>query len=180
VSPSESELENRREYSRVYAYVPLAVRVVPPEERPLVHSRFFGETSVPNVHVYPDMEDTMLDEWLRILNAKLDTIIRLLTIQGEGFHTLPYRAVNISGSGIRLTVHEDVRLGDIIELKMIITGSRLTNLYLYVYAEVLKVEEQTSGRIVAARFIRMDDAIRDEIVRFVFEREREILREKRK
>jgi c-di-GMP-binding flagellar brake protein YcgR len=36
------------------------------------------------------------------------------------------------------------------------------------------------GNFIAVHYVNMDDGIRDLIVRFVFEREREILREMRK
>jgi len=65
-------------------------------------------------------------------------------------------------------------------LKMILASAQSFPIYLYAYGEVKKAERQTSGNVVSAKFINMDDAIRDEIIRFVFEREREIIREKRK
>lgn len=171
---------NRREYSRVYAYIPLKWRVVPPEEHHMVRCRMSGEVVCGQSFTYPDIEDPMLGEWLRIINDKLDTIIKIMTVQAEGFYSLPYRAVNISGSGISFSVSEDVQVGDLIEIKTVLCSPIFHHLYLHLYGEVLKAERQTSGCVIAARFVKMDDMIRDEIVRFVFDREREILREKKK
>jgi len=41
------------------------------------------------------------------------------------------------------------------------------------------VEKQTNGYYLTVHFSMMDDAIRDQIIRFVFEMEREMLRETR-
>jgi c-di-GMP-binding flagellar brake protein YcgR len=52
---------------------------------------------------------------------------------------------------------------------------------LYVYATVLSVSERRpeENYDTSVQFIAMDNAIQDEIIRFVFEREREILRVKK-
>jgi len=52
-------------------------------------------------------------------------------------------------------------------------------LALYVYAKVVNVDSRQDASILSVEFVMMDDMIRDELIRFVFEREREILREKR-
>ncbi|HOF04146.1 MAG TPA: PilZ domain-containing protein [Syntrophales bacterium] len=171
---------NRREYSRVYAYIPLGYRLVGPDEHHSLHARFSGDAAIADFKLLPEITDTPEAEWFQIINKKLDMIIRLLTVQGEGFQLLPYKAVNISGSGISFSTAEPFQVGDTVELKMILAGVQSAPLYLYAYGEVKKAERQTSGYVVSAKFIKMDDAIRDEIVRFVFEREREIIRGKKK
>lgn len=171
---------NKREFSRVSAYVPLAWRVVAPDEHAIVRCRISGKAAMAQSYVFSDPKDPVLGEWLKTIHEKLDTILRIITVQAEGFHTLPYRNVNISGSGISFSVNGEVNTGDIVEIKIVLSCSNLHQLYLYLYGEVVRVEPQSSGSIIAARFIQMDDAIRDEVVRFVFEREREILRERRK
>jgi len=177
--PGET-FKNRREYSRVDAYIPLGYRLVAPDEYHSLHARISGDAAIADFKLLPEMEDAQAAEWFGIINKKLDMIIRLLTVQGEGFQLLPHKAVNISGSGISFSAHESFQVGDTIELKMILAGVQAPPLYLYAYGEVKKAERLTSGYVISAKFINMDDAIRDEIVRFVFEREREIIREKRK
>jgi hypothetical protein len=179
MTPMEKESPmNRREYSRVYAYIPLSFRKVLPEERPVIRARLAGDAIFPGSNVaVPEIGDRILYEWLKMLNNKLDGIVRLLTIHAEGFHALPSKAVQISGSGMNFSSAEPFEQGDLVELKMILTVNQPTALF--AYGEVVKVDKQTSGYIAAVTFVKMDDHIRDEIVRFVFEREREILREKR-
>ena len=77
------DLENqRREYSRVAAYIPFEYRIVPQEEKHHLQARILGDmTSTESVSI-PDRGDydPILGEWLKILNLKLDMIIRLMFI----------------------------------------------------------------------------------------------------
>lgn len=175
-----ASMNNNREYSRVYAYIPLKYRVVPTDEFHGLCSHIAVEPSYFDTSILPELENAQLEAWFNMINEKLDLIIRLLRAQADGFQSLPYKAVNISGSGISFSVHEELRVGDVMEIKMVLSCYNFHPLYLCVYAEVVRVERQTSGYVIAARYVKMDNKIRDEIVRFVFEREREILRERRK
>ncbi|MBN1614938.1 MAG: PilZ domain-containing protein [Deltaproteobacteria bacterium] len=170
--------ENRREYSRVSAYIPFEVRLVPPELRPDVRSRIYSETVLTDIKILPDVQDQILSSWLTMLNAKLDTIIRLLTVHKEGFDCMPFKYVTISGSGMSFTSLEPFALGDILEIKMMLSMSQ--SVALYVYGEVRQVDSHQNIHYISVQFTETDDAIRDEIIRFVFEKEREILREKRR
>jgi len=51
---------------------------------------------------------------------------------------------------------------------------------MYLCGEVTSIKTKDGGSEVAVKFVLIDDEVRDEIVRFVFEKEREILRGKRK
>jgi hypothetical protein len=171
---------NRREYTRVYAYIPMTYRLVPNDEHTVIRSRISTNMIIPDYSLLPEVEEPLLSEWLRVINTKLDSIIRLISIQSEGFQSLPFKAVHISGNGINFTTKEPFQSGDILEMKVVLSSGQSSTLHLYLYGEVVKTEEQTSGYVTALSFIKLDDKIRDEIVRFVFEKEREILREKRK
>lgn len=169
----------RREYSRVEAYIPFEHRVVGPQELEYIHARISSKTASAEFRALPDSgnQDNLQEEWLKIINFKLDTVIRLLTLQREGYFGLPYRAVNISGGGMAFYLPEPVRLGDLLEIKLVFT---LTNFVaLCLYGEVVKVEAREENFFTAVHFVHMDEMVRNEIIRFVFEREREIIREKR-
>jgi hypothetical protein len=71
-------------------------------------------------------------------------------------------------------------VGDIVELKMILPG--VPPMAVDAFGEVAWVasEPRPDGRhMVAARFIAMDDDIRDEIVGYIFNRQREHIRNRR-
>lgn len=171
---------NRREYTRVYAYIPMTYRLVSKDEHSVICSRISGSMAIPDFSMLPEVDEPLLNEWFRVINTKLDSIIRLITIQSEGFQSLPFKAVHISGNGMNFTTNEPFQSGEILEMKVVLSSGQSAGLYLYLYGEVIKTEKQTSGYVTVLNFIKIDDKIRDEIVRFVFEKEREILRERRK
>jgi len=67
--------------------------------------------------------------------------------------------------------------GDILELKTVLEAPSPVALYLY--GEVLKCEKLNAGYRIAVQFINIEEDIRDHIVRFVFYRQRQILRQKK-
>jgi len=170
----------RREYSRVAAYIPCDYRIVPPEERPHVQSRISGDGIGTERRHTPNRgySDPILEEWLQILNSKLDSILHLMTLRQEGYFGLPYRAVNISGGGLSFSAREAITLGEILEIKIILTLQQ--PVILNIYGEVVKSDFMNGGHLIAVHYTQMDDSIQDMIVRFVFEREREIIRETRR
>jgi c-di-GMP-binding flagellar brake protein YcgR len=50
---------------------------------------------------------------------------------------------------------------------------------IYTYGEVVRVGSQSNGFFINVRFTAMDYTIRDKIVRFVFETEREMIRQRK-
>ena len=174
----EGERE-RREYSRVEAYLPFDCRVVAPDEKDHIQSRISGNTAMADPRPNQDMGDydPVLGEWLKILNAKIDTVIRLITLQREGYFGLPFKAVNISGGGMSFSLPQGIPMGDILEIKIMLTWHQ--PLAMSLYGEIVKSEPRNGSYFTAVRYVYMDEFVRDEIIRFVFEREREIIREKR-
>ena len=173
------EEQIRREYSRVEAYIPFEYRVVGPQEREHIRARISSKTSVSEFRPIPESgnQDNLQEEWLKIINFKLDTVIRLLTLQREGYFGLPYKAVNISGGGMGFHLLEPIPLGELLEIKVVFTMASIVALCLC--GEVVKVEAREGHYFTAVHFVQMDEMVRNEIIRFVFEREREIIREKR-
>lgn len=175
------DLDNqRREYSRVAAYIPFEYRIVSSEEKHHLQARILDDKASSENVPFPDRGDydPILGEWLKILNLKLDMIIRLMTLHREGYFGLAFKAVNISGGGLSFSSEQAIPLGEILEIKMIIKLQQPVELC--IYGEVVKIEKREDDYFIAVHHIYMDDFIRDVIVRFVFEREREIIREKRR
>jgi len=173
----ENNESDKRKFSRVDAYIPLAYRLVPAEEHDYIQSQIFDQIYVENSKVFSEITDHAVHACVNILNAKLDQIIHLLTLRNEGFNSLPSRLVNISGAGLRLTMPNKFANGDILEVKTFFSAQKHRALCLY--GKIISIEERPEGCQTSLSFIQIDDTVRDEIVKFVFEREREILREKR-
>jgi len=172
------KVESRREYSRVQVYIPMDFRLLPPEDRQRVKSHLAGDAILAEFRGLPPVEDSLTVEWLTILNSKLDTIIRMLTFDHEGFIGLPYVSVNISGGGMKFDTPQACTPGDIMEVRIMLSAPR--RIALYIYGQVMKSEPKGDVYSTAMKYILTDDVIRDEIIQFVFEKEREILREKRR
>jgi len=170
----------RREYSRVDAYIPFRYRIVADEEKNHIQALISGDATAQDLRPIQDMGDQgyIVGEWLKILNLKLDTVIRLITLQREGFFGLPSKAVNISGGGMGFLLPQSIDLGTILEIKLMLTRNQ--PIAMCIYGEVTKsIRKDDINYFTAIRYVHMDASIRDEIIRFVFEREREIIREKR-
>jgi len=169
----------QREYSRVDVYIPCEYRIVLEEEIPHVQARISSENMVAEHRHIPCRGDSdpVLEEWLQILNSKLDTIIHLMQVQQEGIFGFPYKTVNISGGGMSLPVKEAIPIGETLEIKVMLPFQQ--PVVLIIYGRVIKYEIIDGKHFVAVHYTNMDDFMRDIIVRFVFERERELIRETR-
>jgi hypothetical protein len=172
------DIDNQREYSRVDTYIPLEYKIIDSQQKEFVRSRLAGESILAEFKSLPNPDDQIITEWLRTINAKLDEIIRMMTIQHEGFNNLNMTKVNISGGGISFNAGKSFSPGEILEVKVMLSMQKPVALFLY--GEVLEITKPHPEYDTFVQFIGIDDFVRDEVIRFVFETEREILREKRR
>ncbi len=164
---------DKRDYARVSAYMPLEVRLVPREERTCRKPRISGTAVLSDFAKPPEPEDKLLAEWLNMLNAKLDSIISSLSLEREGFNSLTFQTLNISGSGMNFNSKEKYNQDDFLEIKILLY--MYPHVALYLYGDVVSSERDGDKVNTAVRFTEMGDDIRDEIIKFVFRRQREIL-----
>ncbi|MBF0559728.1 MAG: PilZ domain-containing protein [Nitrospirae bacterium] len=87
------------------------------------------------------------------------------------------KRVDISGAGIAFESDEFYKLGDIVGLILMFKND--WGEPILVYGEVVRVEPYRRYCRVALKYVAMDERIRSMIVRFVSEREREIISERR-
>lgn len=174
----DEQYSKMRGFSRVDAYIPFEVRLVPVEERGTIKARTLGDMPLIDPRVLPELQDKVLGEWIKMLNLKLDAIINKLSSQKEGFGALTLAHVNLSGGGLGFFSKERYSMGDILEAKLVLP--MMPPIALFVYCEVVKVDQTPKGYMIATKFVLMDEDIADEIVKFVFKRQREILREQRR
>ena len=170
--------DNKREYSRVDVYIPMEYNHIDPLHKDGFRSRMAGESILAEFKYLPNPDDQLIAQWLQSINAKLDEIIRMMTLQHDGFNCLSITKVNISGGGMRLNTGQSFATGDVLEIKVML-GLK-PPVALYIYGEVIEVNKPHPEYDTSVQFINIDDFVRDEIIRFVFETEREILREKRR
>jgi hypothetical protein len=168
---------NRREYSRVDAYLPFGARVVPPDEREVVWAKVSNQAPI-EVGSMPEIKDEALADWLNAMNRKLDLLLNMMTQQKEGFSSLPMKQVNISGGGLSFSSREPYNKDDVLEMKMVLPLP--VPVSVTVYGDVVAAEKCDDLFEIGVKYAAMDDEIREEICKFVFHRERQIIREKRR
>jgi len=169
---------NAREYSRVDAFIPMDVRMLLPGELDGIRSRITRKAYLAIEIVKEEVDDPVLSEWLKMLNAKLDFIINTLKETDKDISSLPYRLVNISAGGLNFVSRVPYNKGDVLEVRMVLYLRDPVNLCFY--GEVLRSRKRADEYDVALKYILMDDELREELVKYVFEKQREILRGKRK
>ncbi|TSA46850.1 MAG: PilZ domain-containing protein [Deltaproteobacteria bacterium] len=168
---------SQREYSRVDVYIPLGCRLLDKEEHGQVKSRISADVMLADFKLMPPLGNHPQIASLDLLNQKLDEVIKMVGLQCEGFHSLPFKFVSLSGNGMRFSSQQCYSLGDILECKMILTLQK--SAAIYTYGEVVRVGNQSNGYFINVSFTAIDHTIRDKIVRFVFETEREMIRQRK-
>ncbi|MEM5787989.1 MAG: PilZ domain-containing protein [Syntrophobacteraceae bacterium] len=174
----EKQYRAVREYSRVDGHLPLDLRVVSEDERPYLRSRTSLEKALTEHPEMPELNDPAIAECLRILNQKLDNIIRLLAFQTTDYCSLKVQEVNISAGGLSIVSEKTVEPGDLVEIRMMLPTAPYV--IFYIYGNVIKTEAGGDGRRISMVFTQIDEDIREHIVKYVFERQRELIRKKRR
>jgi hypothetical protein len=178
MADSTTTTYNRRDYSRVDVYIPFEYRLLEKEEHGMVESRLSTDVALADFKLMPPLANHPQFECLNLLNKKLDMIIKAIGLQCEGFHSLPFRFVSLSGNGMKFSSQQRHSIGDILECKMILTLQQ--SAAIYTYGKVVRVGSQNNGYFINVRFTAIDTKIRDKIIRFVFETEREMIRQRNK
>jgi hypothetical protein len=174
---AESSRINLREYSRVDALIPIEVRLVPPEDRLNIKCFITGDAAIPEYQAPNDLNDPALNEWLKMLNTKLDAIMGMVAKPQDKPPRISQKKVNISGGGLSFDSNEEYHIGNLLEIKMILPVTLSSTLY--VYGEVVDVRKRDNYFQTAVKFITIDDDIREQIVQFVFKMQRDIIRQKK-
>jgi hypothetical protein len=166
-----------REYSRVEGFLPVKIRRVSDEERLTARSRIMIESVLTDHPDMPELDDEQLSTCLHILNAKLDSVIRLLAFSSGSYKELDFEMVNISAGGMALAAAEGYELDDYVEIRLMLPTAPF--MIFYIYGTVVNCEPGCQNYHVCLKFTEIDDDIREQIAKYVFHRQREILRKKR-
>jgi len=113
------------------------------------------------------------------INTKLGMIMERLHLEQDGLIKAESIPVNISATGIRFIMDYRVELNDVLEIKMLLP----TNPPAGVLAQgsVARVEDRGNGSFdVSLNYIDMDDEVRDAIIQYTLNRQREIIRKERR
>lgn len=109
------------------------------------------------------------------INAKLGLILERLYFENEVFLCGEERKVNLSAGGIRFTVEDDIIVGDDLEIKLLLPTT--PPMLILTYGHVVRVKDiGNNEREIAAHFVNICNAVRDEIIHYTLNKQREILR----
>ena len=91
------------------------------------------------------------------------------------------RPVNISATGVRMVSEQSLMVGDIIEIGLILPQVPL--LFISTAGEVVRSKlVRTGGRdafAIAVHFLELSENDREDLIRYLFKRQREQLRQRR-
>jgi len=167
-----------REAVRTDVILPLKVKKISSEEIENKIARIVGDIPFFSYIPLKDTLDEGLNSWLKLINAKLDYLINILTREKEGFNELPFQKVNLSEKGMRFPSKIPFELGDLVEIKTVIDIYQPLGFYLY--GEVVRCEKKRENLYeIAVKFINLPKDIKEKLSYFILHKERELIRELR-
>lgn len=167
-----------REAVRIDVILPFKAKKISSEDVENKVARIIGDVPIFSYIPLKDTIDESLNSWLKLINAKLDYLINLLTREKEGFNDLPLLKVNISEKGIKFPSEIPFEIGDFVEIKTVMDIYQPLGFYLY--GEVLRCEKKEKNIYeVAIKFINLPKDIKEKISYFILQKERELIRELR-
>jgi len=166
-----------REAARIEVVVPVSVRKISQKELENSIARVVGEVPYLSYIQLQDTMDEALNNWLKLINAKLDYLIGLLTREKEGFGDLPLQKVNLSEKGISLKCPEKLNSGDFVEIKIVL--DLFGPLGFYLYGRVVWAKDAPEGTLIGVEFVKLPIDIKEKLGLYILNKERELIREKR-
>jgi hypothetical protein len=140
--------------------------------REMSNLRSYG-VDIPDETVSPVLWKMLLD-----IDMKLGLVLDRLSLDKEGLVDAEEKEVNISASGVRLKCTTQFAQGDLVEIKMLLPSSPPVGLI--VYGNVVMVACLQTGECeVSINFVNLEEDVRDEIIQYTLNRQREILRKQR-
>ncbi|RME68459.1 MAG: PilZ domain-containing protein, partial [Nitrospirae bacterium] len=160
----------RRAFFRIDDAVQLKARKVPQIKG------FSRKLSIPGTGSSHE-EETAVD-LLKAINEKLEFLIQHLILKEEGFFEGEVKSVNLSAGGIRFSLEEPVEVGDILELKITLPAKQPIGLVLYGRVVRVDVVEYEGKRFyeTAVKFEGLTEDVRETIIQYTLQRQRECLR----
>lgn len=190
-SPSNERREDVRIYDKVYFSAKFLCdketkpRILPSAlermrgNKLIIDSFLKGKYGYPGADEVPYTKESPYNQALWEINRKLDLLIHMYLAEDfkDLMSTSP-RDINISASGVRFIIDESFEVGDLLEVSMILPMVPL--MFIRFVGDVIRMKSVTSYETdryaVAIRFLQIDQETKDDIIRFLFRRQRELLR----
>jgi len=130
---------------------------------------------VKNIIPNESLNNQLVLKFLLEMNNKLDNIINLLKDKEISTDLISVNAVDISGGGLSFFSKEIFDENDIIYLEGEIAESYY-KIKLFLLCRIVSIVKTPKGFIYGANFDNIDRETREEIIKFIFERERELIK----
>ncbi|MBI5409981.1 MAG: PilZ domain-containing protein [Nitrospirae bacterium] len=112
------------------------------------------------------------------IKTKLDFIINHFLLEKEGLLSPEKKPVNISASGVRFTIDRPVKEKDIMQIKLLLPT--YPPVVVFAYGEVKRIKSLGDGSYeVALEYLNMTESVRNEIIQYAFNHQREEIRKSR-
>jgi hypothetical protein len=186
-----TEEHERRSFFRIHDRLVVEFRQITPEDfTKLKDSIQYNSAQITDkikeTHLIADKEvkdgNDELFTYMRMINKKLDSIIDVLNkSQYDEIYHYVQTEITLSGAGVQFESQIALKAGDYTELKIIVPifpYPRITILCQVVRAESVHGGSGGTFRI-AMQFLVINEKDRDLLVNYIFEKEREYLRQKK-
>lgn len=121
------------------------------------------------------IDEKRLYQMITEIQLKLDFIINHLIMEKEGLISSEKRLVNISASGIRFTLDRETRVGEIMEIKMVLPT--YPPVAIFAYGKVVRARKLENNKYeVALEYLNMTESVRNEIIQYTLSHQREMIR----
>ena len=182
-------MSERRERLRTRVVLPLRFSPLSAEEEELVRS---GKGNLADTGLsfpliwqggpsesWPPEQESQILHYLQLLDVKLSWLIRRLgdeetTVEAHG------ETIDLGGNGIRFAAPEPVPVGSLLRIRLQLPP--LAPLAVTLIVRVLRVETLATNspnhltHSIAGEFVGIEETQREQIIQFIFTREREELR----
>lgn len=191
----ENIKDERREFFRIDDSIQVSYRVIPAaqipssiEEQLRAGERFTVMTRLQEIsqHLSAAMHrieqrDTDIADYLKALDEKVNLLGRSFLTEERELLDQPSRKVNLSAGGLAMDITEQVEVGSMVEIKMLLLPSYAG---LLAYGEVVGIEASEEGHPdypyhIRITFSLLRGADQEALIRHITRRQGEMLRQRR-
>lgn len=173
----------RREYFRVMDVLPIVVKKIESMagKKSRVLSKYYNGQAGANLveELNDGIVNPKLVKMLCEMNTKLDMILDKLSGKHEEPEDVEPQEVSLSASGVSFTYPDELSLGDLVEVKMLLPLH--PEVWIVLYGNVSRAEKEEKGEYkVAVHFADMEDEARNVLSYYTIKRQREIIMKQRR
>ncbi|MFN3535715.1 MAG: PilZ domain-containing protein [Desulfatiglandales bacterium] len=165
---------DRREYFRIKDILRLSLKILPKDSPCPFSTQLYQHWQRTDLGPIQSKVEPELFNLLVSIDRKLNAILEHLLAERAGFGEGDYYEVDLSAGGLALFPKEEISVGDLVEVKAILNTVPPT--YVIVYGRVKRSETTDTGRLkISMEFQNVAEELRSTLVRYVLQRQREII-----